>query len=654
MASADNLNYALGWAAWGLPVFLLRPGTKAPLKVKDPATGRYPPPREGGFHLATTDPDVIRHWWGKHPDANIGGRMGKESGVVAVDLPANPQLNGLVLPRAARVHRTPHGGRHLLYRHPGVHTPRDNSGKLAPGVDWQGDGSYIVLPRSRVEGGVYRAVRRSTKAELTDPEHLTALVQVGASVVEAVGEPQSRHLDDVTLAWKLVVNGVPGDVVLAALLSRDLGRDEPLQNIGRRKEIVAAVESAVRKLGEDPEAAEYEERLRRRRVDRRVTQTLNAEDLPPRVVLPEPGWSAVDELAVHREPPAPRIAGWCRAGANVLFSAREKSGKTTLGLNLARGLLDGAPFLGVYATQPYTGRLLYLNYEMSAELFDVWLHAVGIRALDRFVPLHLDGLALPFWLPDVRDELVAYCRATEAQGIILDAAAKAYLGLVNNENDNVQVSQFTQALNVVKRAAGVEDVFLFTHTAKNGNDDDDDSLEALTARGASAWGAWPDMIWAQVGRGDATRRIQPMGRLLPGEEALPPVALSLDRATWRLTTTGQRATDERALGLARDITLALVGVGADVLDGDAAPTDEQLDVGVKTKDLEALAAGRSVRKEKDFLAGLRKADEMGWLTRWFGSGVARGRRVPLYDSSNAKKVCFPTGAGAALGEKVKG
>ena len=656
--SDKYLEAALWWAEWGLPVFQLRPGAKVPIKVKDPTTGRYPAEGEGGLHLATRDPDIIRAWWTKRPTANIGGRMGADVGVAAIDVDKAAQLNGLVLPDT-REHSTPDAGRHLLVQHPGVHAPRDNTGKIAPDVDWMGDGSYIVLPPSWVAAdpakgkpaGTYRAVKRRRRAALAPtPPDVVARVQAGAPAApDVTGDQPSRHLDDVTLAWKLVVNGVPEDVALDVLLARDRGRAEPLQTIGRRDEIVAAVRSAVRKLGEDPDAAEYEKGLREGRMRRRVKQTLDTEDLPPRVVLPAPGWSAVDELEAHREPPAPRIAGWCRAGYNILVSAREGAGKTTLGLNLGHSLLDGVPFLGVYQTLPYTGKLLYLNYEMSAELFDAWLRAMNIKALDRFIPVHLDGLALPFWLPDVRDEFAAYCRAEDIQGIVLDAAAKAYLGLVTSENDNVQVSTFTQALNVFKRAAGVQDAFLLTHMAKGEQEEGEE-----TARGATAWGAWPEMVWTLTGRGEETRSLGlTKTRLLPGEEAVPTVALQFDSKTLHLRTSGQARKDDQEHEVAREVTFALVGARSAVINvaGGERPSDAALDAALKTKDLEALVPRR---KDKVFTAGLRRAEQEGWLTRWFGSGRRRGQPVPLYDTDPVRKVAFPTPEGVALvREKVR-
>lgn len=65
---------ALEYAEMGLAVFPLKPRKKTPIY-------------NGGFHKATTDPEIIKKWWRKNPDANIGIATGQISGgVFAIDL----------------------------------------------------------------------------------------------------------------------------------------------------------------------------------------------------------------------------------------------------------------------------------------------------------------------------------------------------------------------------------------------------------------------------------------------------------------------------------------------------------------------------------------------------------------------------------------
>lgn len=107
-----------------------------------------------GLKQATTDPDIIRHWWNRQPSANIGLVTGKASDTVVLDEdPRNGgnlddylRANDLTLPANAPVQRTGSGGKHVLFRRPqGDRVP---NGKLADGIDIKGDNGYIVAAPS--------------------------------------------------------------------------------------------------------------------------------------------------------------------------------------------------------------------------------------------------------------------------------------------------------------------------------------------------------------------------------------------------------------------------------------------------------------------------------------------------------------------------
>ena len=140
------LDAARSLAAAGVPVFPCLPGGKRPLTTH-------------GFHDATTNLEQITAWWREHPEANLAVPTGASSGVVAVDVDVHGPVDGY---RAfERAHRaglvsgwqllvtTPSGGMHAYF--PAIPGGEQRSWQAArAGIDFRGDGGYIVVPPSTV------------------------------------------------------------------------------------------------------------------------------------------------------------------------------------------------------------------------------------------------------------------------------------------------------------------------------------------------------------------------------------------------------------------------------------------------------------------------------------------------------------------------
>ncbi len=130
------------------------------------------PITRNGLTEATTDPVIIKSWWEKWPEANIGIRTGLISGIVVLDVDSyhggDEGLATLVaeygeLPPTMEA-ETGGGGRHLVFSHPGEGYDIRNKAGLAPGVDVRGDGGYIVAPPSlHVSGAFYQWSARGTE-----------------------------------------------------------------------------------------------------------------------------------------------------------------------------------------------------------------------------------------------------------------------------------------------------------------------------------------------------------------------------------------------------------------------------------------------------------------------------------------------------------
>ena len=158
-----NLEAALGYARRGWKVLPLRPNGKVPYGELVPH----------GAKDATLDAAIIRGWWERSPEANVGIATGVgDCGpyVVDIDAPsAAHKYDGAASLRSAGIELpatleavTPHNGRHLYY---GSITPLSadrvkccaNVNGLE-GVDTRGAGGYIVAPPSTIDGKPYAFV----------------------------------------------------------------------------------------------------------------------------------------------------------------------------------------------------------------------------------------------------------------------------------------------------------------------------------------------------------------------------------------------------------------------------------------------------------------------------------------------------------------
>jgi len=153
-------------AASGIPVFPLFGITAgsvcACLKGADCQSPGKHPRTPNGFRDATTDLAVVREWWIKWPDSNIGVPTGTPSGLFAVDVDPRHGGDGSLQKweqqrESALVTRTVGtggGGVHHLFAYPtDGRRVRSRQGWL-PGVDVRADGGYIVYPPSLHRSGL--------------------------------------------------------------------------------------------------------------------------------------------------------------------------------------------------------------------------------------------------------------------------------------------------------------------------------------------------------------------------------------------------------------------------------------------------------------------------------------------------------------------
>lgn len=186
------LRYAQrGWHVF--PVHSTRSGACSCGQTSCPRAAKHPRTRHG-LDDATTDPDQIRAWWTRWPDAGIAVATGP-SGLWVVDVDGPTGLE--TLSRLEAEHGDPGGvpvrtggaGWHLYYRRPEGVELKNTASRIGPGIDTRGQGGYVVAPPAgHVSGRAYRwhAAREPVQPP---PRWLVELALTPAATAARQGAP---------------------------------------------------------------------------------------------------------------------------------------------------------------------------------------------------------------------------------------------------------------------------------------------------------------------------------------------------------------------------------------------------------------------------------------------------------------------------------
>jgi hypothetical protein len=205
LAHAPDLATAATHVAdCSIPVFPCVPGGKQPLTVH-------------GFHDASTATDVVRSWWRRWPEANIGVPTGSVGGVDVVDVDVHGIRSGFgAFERARRAGfvegwawlvRTPSGGLHAYFLRT---TVTDQKSWQVPSqhIDFRGDGGYVIVPPSSAltDDGVDHRYRLIAVAEHHWPTQVDALglrgfLDPAKPLRPPPDVPSIRRVPDKLAAW---------------------------------------------------------------------------------------------------------------------------------------------------------------------------------------------------------------------------------------------------------------------------------------------------------------------------------------------------------------------------------------------------------------------------------------------------------------------
>jgi Bifunctional DNA primase/polymerase, N-terminal/AAA domain len=204
------------------------------------SVGKHPRTRNGSKD-GSRDPDTIREWWRRWPDANVGIATGPASGLLVLDVDGaqgeqsliDLAQRGFIVPDSYIV-RTGSGGQHIYFAWPEGADIRNSARKIAPGLDIRGVGGLVVAEPSLGKSGRRYEVNESAILPAPCPEWLLSLIQEAQGPQErqsapAAGAVASERLipkgkgdpAKLTLAGSMLRTHQPFDVILAAVVALD-------------------------------------------------------------------------------------------------------------------------------------------------------------------------------------------------------------------------------------------------------------------------------------------------------------------------------------------------------------------------------------------------------------------------------------------------
>ncbi len=436
------------------------------------------PLNPNGVTGATRDTRQITTWWQRWPWANIGIATGTKSGIAVVDVdPRNggmEHLDRLDLPETATV-QTGSGGLHFYFSVTGPTAKR----KLAPGIDFQADGGYVVAPPSAHVQGTYKWV------SICKPTSLPIALLNGSTKLT----PQPGNLiqpDEKTWVAELLTQTCPQ---------------------GQRNETLTRLAGYFRNVLPQPVALTLLKQWNRlycdppladREVEQNVRHKYKRYQGPDK--YPAQIWTAKSLLAAELPEPVWVIEGLLPEGLAFL-AGRPKRGKSWLALQLAIDVTNRGSSLGKLTRQ---GRAIYIALEDSPLRLQRRLTLMGAQPSEEllffteFPRLDDGGIAELNNLVDVHRPLL----------VIIDTLSRC----VSRHRDQDKNADMTDLLDPVQKIAlGYNCSIMFVdHHRKPGLEVADaiDDIMGSTAKGGVA-----DVIWGLYRKsGESTGTLKLTGR----------------------------------------------------------------------------------------------------------------------------------------------
>lgn len=564
MSENKLLDAALHYAVdFGWPVLPCKPN-------KDPYT-------PNGFYDAKTDPNAIKFWWTKWPDAMIGVRTGPASGLIVIDKdiddekgkdgPAEVRAwereSGYTLPETVTA-VSGRGGEHLYYIYPPEGLENDSCREfILPDVDIRGDKGYIIAPPSVHPNGkeYFWDISPDDMPVTVADDSVKAFLSIDAkkkpkkTKTSNPGDPSdgpsermkvpkviphgTRNRTLFRLACKMQADGFPDDAILAAIQqTNENACEEPIDD----KELVKLVDSALRYekggifIDYGTQAAQPA-----------AQPAQPAPGGPPEMAIQDPGApikftdviSARDLLAKD----VPEPIAYVGVGEEVpllcegtcILSAKPKCGKSWLALALCIAVANGEDFLGYHTKRC---RTLYLDLESDESIRRKRL----VKAVQGHeVPDSFDFIGTSRTLGNgLLQQIENYLTDFPDTGlIVVDVFEKIRTAAINlKESDYSHAYRDLTPLNYLAAQHHIS-IIVVSHNRK-AIDPEDPFANILGSTGLQA--AVTQMIVLQKRRSEGIIQLFAQGRTLDGEIEL---GTKLDAGQWSVIAGANSAEREK-------------------------------------------------------------------------------------------------------------
>lgn len=372
--------------------------------------------------------------------------------------------------------------------------------------DWQG----IVIADSGVNDGAY---------DKTDITHLwkgEIKRRCSMDVDEGIGRYGTRHGAVYQVASWLSKKGLTADQIHTLMANFPPGIDKEETERGYSLhvdiarclsanptvEAIEVVEESAFEVVDDDEPDDSLMESARKRMRNLDVESLARQMIAQRAFTPPPddvSYTWAQRLATPRPPVQFAVADIAAVGQNVTITGQYKAGKTLLGVNLIRSLVDGEPFLGEFKTNGGgSARLGFWSLEMSMTDLDAYVEPMGITddGAGRLAVLSGRGYGVNIMTDVGRQWAVNWLKQWGCNTWVIDSHARMCRMAGVDENDNGQVLGLLHRLDEIKEMAGIGELFYLVHTGRG------EMAEGRErARGATVIDDWADARWVLTRQG---------------------------------------------------------------------------------------------------------------------------------------------------------